>query len=62
MCPLTSIVAFAAIGGYVYVGVLFGRVSTKAGNPIYRVLFDAITWPIMAWAAIGKLYAVTPSY
>ena len=56
MCPLTSLVGFAAIGGYVYVGVMFGRVSAKAGNGYGRAAWDAFVWPLMGWAAIEKLY------
>ncbi len=56
MCALTSIVGLAAIVGYVYVGVMFGRVSIKAGNGIGRAAWDALVWPVMGWAAIEKLY------
>lgn len=56
MCPLTSIVGLTAIGGYIYVGALFGRVSLKAGNGYVRAVLDALMWPLMAWVAIEKLY------
>lgn len=59
MCALTSVVGIAAICGYAYVGIMFGRMSAKAGNPIGRAIIDAITWPIMGWAAIEKLYKYT---
>ncbi len=56
MCALTGIVGIAAIGGYIYVGAMFGRMSVKAGNSIIRAAVDAATWPLMGWAAIEKLY------
>lgn len=56
MCALTSIVGLAAVGSYVYVGIMFGRMSIKAGNSIMRAAVDAATWPLMGWAAIEKLY------
>ena len=56
MCAFTSFVGFAAIGGYIYVGMMFGRVSFKAGNNPLLVAWDALVWPLMGWAAIEKLY------
>ena len=53
---LTSTVGLAAICGYVYVGVMFGRLSAKAGNSYKRAAWDAFVWPVMGWAAIEKLY------
>lgn len=56
MCALTSVVGVAAVVGYVYVGVMFGRMSIKAGNGIARAAWDAFVWPVMGWAAIEALY------
>lgn len=58
---LTSVVGMAAVCGYVYVGVMFGRMSVRAGNSITRAAWDAFVWPVMGWAAIENLYKVTPS-
>lgn len=55
---LTSVTGLAAVGGYVYVAVMFGRASAKAGNSIGRVIIDAATWPIMGWQALEDLYRV----
>jgi len=59
MCVFAGLVGWAAVGGYVYVGVMFGRVSVKAGNSIGRAAWDAFVWPVMGWAAIEKLYKYT---
>lgn len=56
MCVFASLLGWAAVGGYVYVGVMFGRVSAKAGNGIVRAAIDAAIWPVMGWAAIENLY------
>lgn len=53
---LTSAVGVAAIGGYLYVAAMFARASYKAGNKWTRVVIDGLTWPVMGWAAIEKLY------
>ena len=53
---LTSIVGIAAIGGYFYVAIMFGRASRNYGNGWIQVAFDATTWPVAGWAAIEKLY------
>lgn len=52
---LGTVGGLAAVGGYGYVAVMFGRASLKAGNDWKRVLVDAVTWPVMGWAAIEKL-------
>lgn len=57
----TSTVGATAIGFYVYVGIMFGRASIKAGNTRTRAAVDAATWPVMGWAAIEKLYETTPA-
>lgn len=61
LTSITYVVGLAAICGYVYVGSMFGRVSAKAGNGIRRAAWDAFVWPVMGWAAIEKLYKVTPT-
>ena len=53
---LTSVAGLAAIGFYIYVAVMFGRASYKAGHTWNRVAVDALTWPIMGWQAIEDLY------
>lgn len=53
---LTSVVGLAAVGGYFYVAVMFGRASRKAGHGWGRVAVDALTWPVMGWKAIEDLY------
>jgi hypothetical protein len=58
MAFITSTVGLAAIGCYLYVAVMFGRASAKAGNTGIRVLTDALTWPVMGWKAIEDLYNV----
>lgn len=58
MLILPSVVGMAAIGGYLYVAIMFGRASRMAGNGWMRVVLDAATWPVMGWAAIEKLYRV----
>ena len=58
---LTSVVGLASICGYVYVGIMFGRMSVRAGNGYGRAAWDAFVWPVMGWAAIEKLYKVTPA-
>lgn len=58
MIFLTSTVGLAAIGGYFYVAVMFGRASRLAGNNWTRVVMDATTWPVMGWAALERLYRV----
>ena len=58
MSILTSAIGLAAIGGYFYVAIMFGRASRMAGNSWTRVVTDAATWPVMGWAAIEKLYRV----
>ncbi len=52
----TSTVGMMAIAGYVYVGVMFGRASVKAGNGWMRAAWDAAIWPLMGWVAIENLY------
>lgn len=52
---LTSTVGLAAVCGYFYTALMFGRTSLKAGNGWVRVLTDALTWPVMGWAAIENL-------
>lgn len=58
---LTSVVGLAAIGMYFYVAVMFGRASNRANNSFGRVLLDAVTWPVMGWAAIEDLYNHKPN-
>jgi hypothetical protein len=53
---LTSVLGLLVIGAYVYVAVMFGQASYKAGNSFGRVLVDATTWPVMGWQAIEDLY------
>jgi len=55
---ITSAVGVAAIAGYIYVAVMFGRASRMAGNEWMRVMIDATTWPVMGWTAIERLYRV----
>ena len=56
MVFLTSTIGLAAIGGYVYVAIMFGRASRMAGNSWTQVVIDAAGWPVMGWMAIEKLY------
>ncbi len=56
MCVFAGLLGWAAVGGYVYVGAMFGRVSAKAGSGIMRAAWDAFVWPVMGWAAIENLY------
>ena len=57
----TSGVGLAAIGVYVYVGVMIGRASSKAGSSLVRAAVDGALWPVSGWAAIEKLYKTTPT-
>lgn len=56
MFGLISPVGLAAVGFYVYVAVLAGRASRKAGHGWMRVAVDAATWPVMMWKTIEDLY------
>jgi len=56
MFGLISPVGLAAVGAYLYVAVLAGRASYKAGNSWTRVAVDAVTWPVMMWKTIEDLY------
>lgn len=51
-----NVVGFAAVVAYVYVAVLAGRASYKAGHSWGRVVVDAATWPVMMWKTIEDLY------
>lgn len=58
---LTSVVGIAAVCGYLYVAAMFARASYKAGNSFLRVVLDGVTWPVMGWPAIEKLYKTPPA-
>jgi hypothetical protein len=55
---LTSALGLATVGCYLYVAVMFGAASRRAGNNWGRVAVDAATWPVMGWRALEDLYNV----